>query len=229
MPQIVCGRVGSQLVCGHVDPNLASAPATTSVLHPPATTSVLHPPDTNLLPHPPATTLLPHPPATTLHPHPSAPTFTHPSAPILLRTRPPPPCSRTTFLPVPTPQHPIHTHGRWVSIVARGRLDTPVPPPKPTMIRDTIVMPGNTYLVVRYVVDSPGVWCEAPHLVGVGGGRGWRKKCGGRGVEEERWGAGGWRRKGGWEGVEEEGWGAEGEKQGASSWDEHGLKRTCTS
>ena len=29
--------------------------------------------------------------------------------------------------------------------------------------------------------------------------------------------------------VEEEGWGAEGEKQGASSWDEHGLKRTCTS
>ena len=198
MPQIVCGRVGSQLVCGHVDPNLASAPATTSVLHPPATTSVLHPPDTNLLPHPPATTLLPHPPATTLHPHPSAPTLlTHPSAPILLRTRPPPPCSRIAFLPVPTPQHPIHTHGRWVSIVARGRLDTPVPPPKPTMIRDTIVMPGNTYLVVRYVVDSPGVWCEAPHLVGVGGGQG---------VEEEVWWAGCGRRTVGCRRVAEEGW-----------------------
>ena len=59
--------------------------------------------------------------------------------------------------------------------MARGPLDGPAPALKASLIRDTVVMPGLTYLTVRYIVDSPGVWCvlRLDGCLAVGKVRGW--------------------------------------------------------
>ena len=49
----------------------------------------------------------------------------------------------------------------------RGAENDTAPALAATMIRDTVLMPEGTSVVLRYVVDSPGVWCG-------GGGRGAR-------------------------------------------------------
>ncbi|ORY02655.1 laccase-2 precursor [Clohesyomyces aquaticus] len=69
--------------------------------------------------------------------------------------------------------HPMHLHGHDFQVVARGlgtwdhnRASLPVIP----MMRDTVVVPAEGYLVLRWLSNNPGVWffhCHIDmHLVG---------------------------------------------------------------
>ena len=66
-------------------------------------------------------------------------------------------------------QHPMHLHGHWMWIMARGQpkdgLFDPVKTPlsKTPVLRDTVTINLKSYAVLRFVADNPGAWifhCE---------------------------------------------------------------------
>lgn len=78
--------------------------------------------------------------------------------------------------------HPYHLHGRPFHIVARGHgkisaRDVPTLQLnlKNPIRRDTLVIPGNQYVVLRIITDTPGVWPLHCHI-------GWHLSVGKLGV-----------------------------------------------
>ncbi|KAF2463799.1 laccase-2 precursor [Lindgomyces ingoldianus] len=69
--------------------------------------------------------------------------------------------------------HPMHLHGHEFQVVARGVGEwdhNEAALPKIPMMRDTVVVPANGYIVLRWLSNNPGVWffhCHIDmHLVG---------------------------------------------------------------
>lgn len=66
-------------------------------------------------------------------------------------------------------EHPLHLHGHWMYVMARGKQDdgpyhegiaydqTPV-------LRDTVSVEANSYIVVRFVANNPGVFIMHCHI-----------------------------------------------------------------
>ncbi|GAV29731.1 hypothetical protein PMKS-003233 [Pichia membranifaciens] len=70
-------------------------------------------------------------------------------------------------------KHPMHLHGHQFQIIARSKdFEEPVhyDPDKQDsfaefpIMRDTVYVEGNGYLVIRFVADNPGVWFFHCHL-----------------------------------------------------------------
>ncbi|RHZ82360.1 hypothetical protein Glove_109g413 [Diversispora epigaea] len=64
--------------------------------------------------------------------------------------------------------HPFHLHGHSFWLVASG---TGIDPENLTtfnlvnpVIRDTVIMPGKSHMVIRYLADNPGVWAFHCHI-----------------------------------------------------------------
>ncbi|KAI7821789.1 Cupredoxin, partial [Kickxella alabastrina] len=66
-----------------------------------------------------------------------------------------------------TVHHPMHLHGHFFQIVERGTIGDPVSARMSSntpMRRDTILMAPNTYAVLRFRADNPGVWMMHCHI-----------------------------------------------------------------
>lgn len=67
-------------------------------------------------------------------------------------------------------QHPMHLHGHWMWIMARGQpkdgLFDPVKTPlsKTPVLRDTVTINLKSYAVLRFVADNPGAWIFHCHI-----------------------------------------------------------------
>ncbi|KAJ3190893.1 ferroxidase fet3 [Irineochytrium annulatum] len=67
--------------------------------------------------------------------------------------------------------HPFHLHGHVFQVIERNsdhnydpaNLTDPARLP-PTIVRDTVVAPGNGYVVIRFVADNPGAWFFHCHI-----------------------------------------------------------------
>jgi hypothetical protein len=68
-----------------------------------------------------------------------------------------------------TGEHPLHLHGHWFWVMARGAEgDGPWEPKKEPLsktpiLRDTVTVNAQSYAVLRFVADNPGTWifhCE---------------------------------------------------------------------
>jgi iron transport multicopper oxidase len=66
-------------------------------------------------------------------------------------------------------EHPLHLHGHWYWVMARGADDAgdfdpkKVPLDKTPILRDTVTVNSNSYVVMRFVASNPGAWifhCE---------------------------------------------------------------------
>ena len=71
-------------------------------------------------------------------------------------------------------KHPFHLHGHAFQVVARGDEEAgvyngtdglgSVPPPEMPMRRDTLMVNPNSYFVIRFRADNPGVWLFHCHI-----------------------------------------------------------------
>ncbi|KKF95926.1 Iron transport multicopper oxidase FET3 [Ceratocystis platani] len=66
--------------------------------------------------------------------------------------------------------HPFHLHGHHFQVVARGDYgaglfngDLPNVPASP-LFRDTVMVNGNSYVVLRYLANRPGAWIFHCHM-----------------------------------------------------------------
>ena len=66
-------------------------------------------------------------------------------------------------------EHPLHLHGHWFWVMARGAANSgpwdpkTEPLSKTPILRDTVTVNFNSYIVVRFVADNCGTWifhCE---------------------------------------------------------------------
>jgi iron transport multicopper oxidase len=60
-------------------------------------------------------------------------------------------------------RHPFHLHGHNFQVLTRGAHGHYTPKqesefPEAPMIRDTVMVPGNGHVVIRFRADNPGVW-----------------------------------------------------------------------
>jgi iron transport multicopper oxidase len=67
-----------------------------------------------------------------------------------------------------TGSHPFHLHGHVFQIIARGPIDDVYPvigavDPNPIR-RDTVQIPNEEYVVIRFVADNPGAWLMHCHI-----------------------------------------------------------------
>lgn len=58
------------------------------------------------------------------------------------------------------PEHPFHLHGQFFTIVADGRPATEQPG-----LKDTVLVPGMSTVVVTAFVDNPGQWMAHCHIL----------------------------------------------------------------
>ena len=79
--------------------------------------------------------------------------------------------NRPSVRPTVRPEHPMHLHGHRVYVIARGAPG--VGPFDPTtcavntvnpILRDTITVNANSYIVLRFADSNPGVWFMHCHI-----------------------------------------------------------------
>ncbi|GES72658.1 multicopper oxidase [Rhizophagus clarus] len=67
-----------------------------------------------------------------------------------------------------TAGHPFHMHGHVFAVMfigEKGELpDESKYDKKNPIIRDTVTVPGNGYLVIRFISDNPGIWAFHCHI-----------------------------------------------------------------
>jgi len=67
-------------------------------------------------------------------------------------------------------QHPMHLHGHRIYILAKGPNTNPYPDPSYPLntvnpvYRDTFTIDPDSWVVIRYVADNPGVWLMHCHI-----------------------------------------------------------------
>ncbi|KAI7842552.1 hypothetical protein COHA_003789 [Chlorella ohadii] len=67
-------------------------------------------------------------------------------------------------------EHPMHLHGHWFWVMARGEdgdgAFNPAKHPlkKTPVLRDTATVEANSYLVLRFVANNPGTWIFHCHI-----------------------------------------------------------------
>ncbi|RIA81566.1 multicopper oxidase, partial [Glomus cerebriforme] len=58
--------------------------------------------------------------------------------------------------------HPFHMHGHLFAVIFIGEQgqipDKSKYNTKNPIIRDTVSLPGNGFLVIRFIADNPGIW-----------------------------------------------------------------------
>lgn len=64
--------------------------------------------------------------------------------------------------------HPFHLHGHVFQVISRGLMpfdENALPPAKANPVRrDTVVVPGVGYVILRFKADNPGVWLFHCHV-----------------------------------------------------------------
>lgn len=65
-------------------------------------------------------------------------------------------------------EHPLHLHGHWFWIMARGAAGDGdykgQPYNRGTLARDTETIAATSYLILRFVANNPGVWMFHCHI-----------------------------------------------------------------
>ncbi|KAH9934150.1 multicopper oxidase-domain-containing protein [Fomitopsis serialis] len=62
--------------------------------------------------------------------------------------------------------HPFHLHGYkfWIMDGGDGRWQGQTPNNTTPMLRDTVVIPAYTWMILRFVADNPGYWAFHCHI-----------------------------------------------------------------
>jgi FtsP/CotA-like multicopper oxidase with cupredoxin domain len=67
-----------------------------------------------------------------------------------------------------TADHPFHMHGHVFAVMfvgEKGQIpDKSKYDKRNPIIRDTVLIPGNGYLVIRFITDNPGIWAFHCHI-----------------------------------------------------------------